>query len=220
MAWNRQRRPEGHCWKVSITQQQISIHLRLLNVNYSAIQITIGRVKLWTRQKPPRLLCLWGSSRQKYWSGLPCPPPGDLPNPGIKPSSLVSPTLAGRFLITSDTFAVVVQPLCPAWLFVTLWTATLQAFPSFTISRSLLKFMSIESVMPCNHLVLCHRLLLPPSIFPSIRVFSNESTLHIRWPKYQSFSFSISLSNEYSGLIFRIDWFDLLAVQGTLKNLL
>ena len=96
-----------------------------------------------------------------------------------------------------------------------------QASPSFTISRSLLKFMSIESVMPYNHLVLCCPLLLLPSIFPSIRVFSNESTLHIRWPKYQTFIFNISPSNEYSGLIsFRIDWFDLLTVQGTLKNLL
>ena len=87
-------------------------------------------------------------------------------------------------------------------------------------SRSLLKLMSIKSVMPSNHLILCWPLLLPPSIFPSIRVFFNESVLHIRWPKYWSFSFSISPSNEYSGLIsFRIDWFDLLAVQGTLKSL-
>ena len=89
---------------------------------------------------------------------------------------------------------------------------------SFTISRSLLRFMSIELVMLSNHLILCHPLLLP-SIFPNIMVFSNESVLHIRWPKYWSFSFSISPSNEYSGLIsFRIDWFDLLAVQGTLKS--
>ena len=90
-----------------------------------------------------------------------------------------------------------------------------------TISRSLLKLMSIASVMPSNHLILCRPLLLPPSIYPSIRVFSNESVLHIRWPKYWSFSFSISPSYEYSGLIsFRIDWLDLLAVQGTLKSLL
>ena len=93
--------------------------------------------------------------------------------------------------------------------------------PSFTNFRSFLRLMSIESVMPSNHLVLCHALLLPPSIFPSIRVFSNESVLHIRWPKYWSFSFSISPSNEHSELIsFRMDWLDLLAVQGTLKNLL
>ena len=92
---------------------------------------------------------------------------------------------------------------------------------SFTISGSLLKLMSIESVMPSNHLILCVPLLLPYSIFPSIRVFSNESVLHIRWPKYWSFSFSISPSNEYSELIsFRMDWLDLLAVQGTLKSLL
>ena len=101
------------------------------------------------------------------------------------------------------------------------WTAARQASLSFTISRSLLKLMPIESVMPTNHLILCHLLLLLPSVFPSIRVFSNESALHIRWPKYWSFSFSISPSNEYSGLIsFKIDWFDLLAVQGTLKSLL
>ena len=100
------------------------------------------------------------------------------------------------------------------------WTSARQASLSITNSRSLLKFMFIELVMPSNHLILCRPLLLPPSIFPSIRVFSNESILHIRWPQYWSFSFSIS-PNEYSGLIsFRIDWFDLLAVQGTLKSLL
>ena len=101
------------------------------------------------------------------------------------------------------------------------WTAALQASLSIVNSQSLLKLMSIELVVPSNHLTLCCPLLLPPSIFPSIRVFSNESVLHIRWPKYWSFSFSISPSNEYSGLIsFRIDWFDLLAIQGTLKSLL
>ena len=101
------------------------------------------------------------------------------------------------------------------------WTAACPASLSITISRSLLKLMSIESVTPSNHLVLCHPLLFLPSIFPRIRVSSNESVLHIRWPKYWSFSFSISPSNEYSGLIsFRIDWFDLIAVQGTLKSLL
>ena len=96
-----------------------------------------------------------------------------------------------------------------------------QASPSITDSWSLPKLMSIELVMPSSHLILCRSLLLPPSVFPSIRVFSNESVLHITWLKYWSFSFSISPSNEYSGLIsFRIDWFDLLAVQGTLKGLL
>ena len=115
----------------------------------------------------------------------------------------------------------VVQLLSGVWLFATLWTTAGQASLSFTISQSLLKLMSIESVMPSNHLVLCRPLLLLPSILPNVRVFSNESALHIRWPKYWSFSFSISPSNEYSGLIsFRIDWFDLLAVQGTLKSLL
>ena len=103
----------------------------------------------------------------------------------------------------------------------TLWTAALQAFLSITNSRSLLKLMSIKSLMPSNHLILCCPLLLPPPIFPSIRVFSNESALCIRWPKYWSFSFSISPFNEYSGLIsFRMDWLDLLAVQWTLNSLL
>ena len=106
-------------------------------------------------------------------------------------------------------------------LFVTPWTVACQTSLSVTNSRSSLKLMSIESVMPSNHLILCCPLLLSPSIFPSIRVFSNELVLHIRWPKYWSFSFSTSLSNEYSGLIsFRIDWFDLLAVQGIFKSLL
>ena len=106
-------------------------------------------------------------------------------------------------------------------LFETPWTAAHQASLSITNSWSLLKLMSIESVMPSNHLLLCHSLLLLPSIFPSIRVFSNESILHIRWPKYWSFSFNISPSNEHSGLSsFRMDWLDLLAIQGTLKSLL
>ena len=106
-------------------------------------------------------------------------------------------------------------------LFVTTWTAAHQASLSFIISQSLLKRMSIDSVMPSNHVILCHPLLLSPSIFPSFRVFSSESALYIKWPKYWSFSFSISPSNEYLGLIsFKIDWFDLLAVQETLKSLL
>ena len=106
-------------------------------------------------------------------------------------------------------------------LFATPWTVACQASQSTTNSRSLLKLMSIESVIPSNHLILCRPLLLLPSIFPSIRVFSNESVLHIRWPKYRSFSFNISPSNEYSALIsFRIDWFDLPAIQETLKSLL
>ena len=114
-----------------------------------------------------------------------------------------------------------VQLLSSVWLFETPWTSAHQASQSITNSGSLLKHMSFESMMPPNHLILCHPLLLPPSTFPSIRVFSNESVLQIRWPKYWSFSFSISPSNEYSGLIsFRIKWLALLAVQGTLKSLL
>ena len=114
-----------------------------------------------------------------------------------------------------------VQLLSHVRLFATPWTAAHQASLSITNSRSLPRLMSIESVMPSNHLILCHPLLLPPSIFPSIRVFLNESALCIRLPKYWSFSFNISPSNEPSGLIsFRMDWLDLLAVQGTLKSLL
>ena len=114
-----------------------------------------------------------------------------------------------------------VQSLSHVWLFVTPWTAAHQASLSITRSQSLLKFMSIELVTPSNHLTFSCPRFLPPSIFPSIRVFSSESALRIRWPKYYSFSLSISPSNEYSGMIsFRIDWLDLLAHQGTLKSLL
>ena len=123
--------------------------------------------------------------------------------------------------IGSLCLLAIVQSLSHVQLFVTPWTAARQASLSITNSQGLLKLMSIESVMPSNHLMLCRPLLLLPSIFPSVRVFSNESVLHIRWPNDWSFSFSINPSNEYSGLIsFRIDWFDLLAVQGTLKSLL
>ena len=112
-----------------------------------------------------------------------------------------------------------VQSLSRVWLFATLWIATCQDSLSITNSWSLLKLMSIESVMPSNHLILCCPLLLLPLIFPSIRVFSNESVHHIRWLKYWSFSFSISPSKEYLGLVsFRMDWLELLAVQGTLKS--
>ena len=114
-----------------------------------------------------------------------------------------------------------VQSLSLIRLFATPWTAAHQASLSIINSQSLLKLVSIESVMPSNHLIFCRPLLLPSSIFPCIRVFSNESIPHIRWPKYWSFSFSISPSSEYSGLIsFRIDWFHLLVVQGTLQSLL
>ena len=121
--------------------------------------------------------------------------------------------IAGKSTINSaQSFSLV-------WPFVIQWMAAHQASLSITNSWSLLKLMSVESVIPSNHLILCHPLLLLPSLFPSIGVFSNELALHIRWPKYWSFSFSISPSNEYSGLIsFWIDWFDLLTVQGTLKS--
>ena len=116
---------------------------------------------------------------------------------------------------------IVVQSLSHVQLFVTPWTAAHQTSLSFNVSLSLLKLMSIESVMPFNHLILCCPLLLLPSIFPSIRVFYSESALHIRWTKYWRFRFSINSSNEYSGLSsFRIDWFDVFAAQGTLKSLL
>ena len=122
-------------------------------------------------------------------------------------------------LMSIEAYATSVQSLSHVWLFASPWTAACQDSLSITNSLSLLKLMSIELVIPSNHLILCHPLLLPPSIFSSIKVFSNEPVLHIRWPKYWSFSFIISPSNEYSGLIsFRIDWFDLLAVQGTLKS--
>ena len=127
--------------------------------------------------------------------------------------------IAGRFFPIWATSSV--QSLNHVRLFVTPWIAASQASPSITNSWSLFKLMSIELVMPSNHLILCCPLLLLPTISPRIRVFSNESALLIRWPKYWSFSFSISPSNEHPGLIsFRMDWLDLLAVQGTLKSLL
>ena len=132
--------------------------------------------------------------------------------------ALCCPPEATTTLLISYHFSSVAQCV---WLFATPWTAVHQASLSITNSQSLLKLMSIKLVMPSNHLILCRPLLLPPSIFLSIRGFCNESVLRIRWPKYWSFSFSISPFSEYSGLIFfRIDWFDLLAVQGTLKSLL
>ena len=132
---------------------------------------------------------------------------------------------AGDSCVLTATFPVTtfssVQLLSRVQLFVTPWTAACQASLSITNSQSLPKLMSIELVMPSNHLLLCRPLLFLPSIFPSIRVFSNESVLCIRWPKYWSFSFNISPSNEHPGLIsFRLEWLDLLAVQGTLKSLL
>ena len=133
---------------------------------------------------------------------------------------LLHPQMTTEKTIALTQFSSVQSFSC-VWLFVTPWTAAHQASLSVTNSQSLLKLMSIESVTPSNHLILCHPLFFPPSIFPSIRVISNESVLHIRWPKYWSINFNISPFKEYSGLIsFRMDWLDLLAVQGTLKSLL
>ena len=127
----------------------------------------------------------------------------------------------GSYAIENSSDWYSVQSLSRVWLFATPWIAALQASLSITNSRSLLKLMCIESVMPSSHLIFCHPLLLLPPSPPSIRVFSNESTLRMRWPKYWSFSFSISPSNEHPGLIsFGMDWLDLLAVQGSLKSLL
>ena len=160
--------------------------------------------------------------RQEYCSGLPCPPPGDFPEPGIQPASPVSPALqvdsspAEPFVPFSS-----VQPLIRVRLFATPCNKACQAYLSLTNSRSSLKLTSIESVMPSSYLILCCPLLFLPPIPPSIRVFSNESTLCMRWLKYWSFSFSISPSNEHPGLIsLGMDWLDLLAVQGTLRSLL
>ena len=137
-----------------------------------------------------------------------------------KSYSLLPPSqiLVMLFLCISVQFSSV-QSLSRVWLFMTPWIAALQTSLSITNSQSPPKLMCIESVMPSNHLILCLTLLFLPPILPSISVFSNESNLHMRWPKYRSFSFSISLSNERPGLIsFRMDWFDLLAVQGTIPN--
>ena len=124
-------------------------------------------------------------------------------------------TDGNKHMKTCSTVLLIVQSLSHVQLIAIPWTAARQTSLSFTISWSLLKLRSFESVIPSNHLILCPLLLLLPSVFPNIGIFSNESALHIRWPKYWSFSFSISCSNEYSGLIsFRTDWFDLLGVQG------
>ena len=171
-----------------------------------------------------------GFSRQEYWSGLPRPPPGDLPNQGSNPH-LQASSIGRRILLPLSHHG---SPLYPriSYQFSSIqllsrdrlpagpWTAAHQASQSITNFQSLLKLKSTELVMPSNHLVLCRLLLIPPSIFPSIKVFSNESVLHIRWPKYWKFSFSIRPSNEYSGLIsFRMDWLHFLELQGTLKSL-
>ena len=160
------------------------------------VAVPSSRGSSWPRDRTP-------ISRFLHWQAvsLPLAPPGKAQWLSIQFSS--------------------VQSLSRVWLFATPWTAARQASLFITNSRSLLKLMSIESVMPSNHPILCHPPFLLLSIFPSIRIFSNESVLRIRWPKYWRFSFSISPSNGYSGPIsFKMDWLDLLAVQGTLKSLL
>ena len=164
-------------------------------------------------------------SRQEYWSGLPFLSPGYLPDPGNEPRSPASQQILYCLGHQGSPIKMFhfnsVQSLSRVRLFGTPGTTARQASLSFTNSWSPPKIMSIESVRPSNHLMLYNPLLLPSSIFHNIRVFSNESVLYIKWPKYWSFSFSISPSNEYSGLIsFRMDWLDLLVVQGTLKSLL
>ena len=175
--------------------------------------------------QPTRLLCPWGFSRQEYWSGLPCSPPGDLPtqssNPGLPHCRQILYHVSHKGRPRILEWVSLVQLLSRVRLSATPWIAACQASLSITNSQSLLKLMSTELVMPSSHLILFRPLLLLPPIPPSIRVFSNESVLCIRCPKYWSFSFSIIPSNEYSVLIScRIDWLDLLAIQGTLKSLL
>ena len=169
--------------------------------------------------------CVHGISRQEYWSGLLFPSPADLSRNWTPVSCIAGRLLQAKLQGKSykwllDQFSSV-QSLSHVWLFATPWTAAHQASLSITNSQSLPKPMSIESVMPTKHLILWRPLPHLPSIFPSIRVFSNELALRIRWPKYWSFSFSISPSNEHPGLIsFKMDWLNLLAVQGTPKSLL
>ena len=177
-------------------------------------------VILWTvaRQTPLSM----GFSRQGYWSGLPRPPPRDLPYSGNAPASHVS-CVGRQVFTTSAAWEAPWTRLLFSHLVMSnsLWPYGLQASLSFTFSWSLLKLMSIELLILFSHLILCRPLFLLPSIFPSIKVFSNELVLQIRWPEYWDFSFSISPSNEYSGLIsFRTDWLPQLAVQGILKSLL
>ena len=170
-------------------------------------------------------------SRPEYWNGKQFPSPGDLPNPGIKPryptlqvdSLPAEPSSLNKLKYLTYCTVVAfssVKLLSRVRLFATPWITARQSSLSITNSRSSPKLMCIKSMMPCSHLILCRPLLLLHQIPPSIRVFSNESTLCMRWPKYWSFSFSTSPSNEHPGLIFRMDWLDLLAVQGTLKSLL
>ena len=216
----------------------------LLSLLFSHLVLSDFLATPWAAHWAPLFMVF---PRQQYWTGLPFPSLGHFPRSRFESKS---PALVGRFFSTEppqeaqflmecwmwfsveywilsfflkvlDFSCQEVQSLSRVWLFVTPWTAAGQASLFITSSQSLLRLMSIELVMPSSHLILCHPLLLLTSIFPSSRVFSNESVLHIRWPKYWSFSFSISPSSEHPGLIsFRMDWLDLLAVQGTLKSLL
>ena len=180
------------------------------SVSHSDMSNFLQTHGLW----PPKFLCPWTSPGNNTGVGFHALLQGIFSNPGITPRPPALQADSLPFELPSS-----VQSLSCVWLFATPWTAACQASLSIINSQSLLKLTSIESVMPSNHLILCHPLLLMPSIFPSIRVFSNEPVLHIRWPNY--WSFSISPTNEYSGLTsFRIHWFDLLAVKGTLKRLL
>ena len=169
----------------------------------TAAILLLSSSPLWGRPSHPQELIKTGLGLAEEARGL-----GELN---------VAPLWPCRILPPSE----VVQLLSHVLLFATPWTAAHQAFLSFTSSQGLPKLMAIEWVMPSNHLILRHPLLLLPSIFPSVTFFSSKSALHVRWPKYWSFSFNISPSNEYSGLIsFRMDWFDLFTVHGTLKSLL
>ena len=177
-------------------------------------------VTLWTVAR--QVLCPWGFSRWEYWNVLSCPPPRYLPHPGIEPVSPVAPELQQILYKPFTSFSVSsVQSLSRVWLFATPWTAARQASLSITNSQTP-RVHHVHCVSdPIQPSIPVHPFLLLPSIFPSIRVFSNESALHIRWPKYWSFSFNINPSNAHPGLIsFWMDWLELLAVQGTLKSLL
>ena len=188
---------------------------------------SLGREVPWRRKWQSTLVLLPGKSHGQRsligyspWGRKESDMMSDLHRNTVSPYQALTTLSIIIFLdIYSNELKTSVQLLSHVWLFVTPWNAACQASLSITSSQSLLKLMSIESVMSSNHLILCCPLLLLPSIFPSIRVFSNKSVLPIRWTKYWSFSFSISPSNEYSGVIsFRMDWLDVLAVQGTQES--
>ena len=211
---------------ILISLATIYSHTKLVHWPYSLCYILhlcdlFGKVKV-AQSCPHELYSPWNSPGPNTGVGscslLPAIFPTQRSNTGLPYSLLAKPP--GKPKNTGVGSVSLVQLLSRVRLFATPWIAARQASLSITNSRSLPKLTSIESVMPSNHLILCRPLLFPPSVFPSIRVFSNESALRVRWPKYWSFSFSISPSSEHSGLIsFRMEWLDLLAVQGTLKSL-